>query len=56
MKPLRSAIGKFATGPQTEAIEAEVRQPIREASRAIQRERQKLWKMQVHEPSNEGAV
>lgn len=44
MLPLRSEIGKFPYGPQTDAA-AENRQAIREASAALQRERRKLWKM-----------
>lgn len=44
MKPLRSEIGRFPQGPQTEAAEA-ARQPIRDASQALQRERRKIWKM-----------
>lgn len=44
MKPLRSAIGKFPYGPQTE-IAAQNRQIIRDASAALQKERRKLWKM-----------
>lgn len=44
MRPLRSQIGQFPYGPQTD--EAEVnRERIREASQAIQTERRKLWKM-----------
>jgi len=45
MRPLKSAIGGFMYGPQTQVAE-ENRQTIREASHAIQRERRKLWKMQ----------
>lgn len=44
MKPLRSLIGKFPYGPQTDVAEAN-RQRIRDASTAIQVERRKLWKM-----------
>jgi hypothetical protein len=44
MKPLRSEIGKFPYGPQTDQAE-ENRQIIRNASVALQRERRKLWKM-----------
>lgn len=44
MKPLRSEIGRFPQGPQTEAAEI-ARQPIRDASQALQRERRKIWKM-----------
>lgn len=48
MEPLRSEIGRFPYGPQTDAAEAN-RQRIREASTAIQRERRKLWKMRTPE-------
>lgn len=44
MRPLRSEIGKFPYGPQTDQA-AKNRDAIREASRALQRERRKLWKM-----------
>lgn len=44
MLPLRSEIGKFPYGPQTDQAE-ENRKTIREASAALQRERRKLWKM-----------
>ena len=44
MRPLRSEIGRFPYGPQTDEAEAN-REEIREASTAIQRERRKLWKM-----------
>jgi uncharacterized membrane protein len=44
MKPLRSEIGRFPYGPQTDEAEAN-RERIREASDALQRERRKLWKM-----------
>ena len=44
MKPLRSHIGRFPYGPQTE-IAGQNRARILEASDAIQRERRKLWKM-----------
>jgi hypothetical protein len=44
MKPLRSEIGKFPYGPQTDQAEAN-REKIRQASAALQRERRKLWKM-----------
>jgi hypothetical protein len=53
MAPLKSAIGKFPYGPQTDAAE-ENRNVIREASQACQRERRKLHKMKVptvREPS-----
>lgn len=50
MAPLRSEIGRFPYGPQTDAAEAN-REAIREASAAIQRERRKLWKMKT--PSEE---
>jgi len=46
MKPLKSAIGRFPYGPQTDTAEAN-RQAIRDASDAIQRERRKLWKMRA---------
>lgn len=44
MGPVRSHIGKFPYGPQTDLAE-ENRQAIRDRSEAIQRERRKLWKM-----------
>jgi hypothetical protein len=44
MKPLRSEIGRFPYGPQTTIAEHN-RQTIRDLSKAIQRERVKLWKM-----------
>lgn len=44
MAPLRSEIGRFPYGPQTDAAEAN-RERISEMSEAIQRERRKLWKM-----------
>lgn len=44
MEPLRSEIGRFPYGPQTDAAEAN-REAIREASARIQSERRKLWKM-----------
>lgn len=44
MRPLRSEIGRFPFGPQTDAAERN-REAIREASAAIQRERRKLHKM-----------
>lgn len=44
MRPLRSEIGKFPYGPQTD-MARENRQKIRDASAALQRERRKLWKM-----------
>lgn len=47
MSPLRSAIGQFPFEPQTEAVL--VRQAeIRELSTAIQAQRRRLWKMQLH--------
>lgn len=46
MKPLRSEIGRFPYGAQTDAAEA-VREKVRESSDAIQRERRKLWKMRL---------
>lgn len=48
MGPLRSEIGRFPYGPQTDAAEAN-RQRIREASAALQRERRKLWKMRTRD-------
>lgn len=42
MAPLRSEIGRLATGPSTERS-----REIREASLALQRERRKLWKMRA---------
>lgn len=44
MKPLRSEIGKFPYGPQTDQAERN-RDRIRAASEALQRERRKLFKM-----------
>jgi hypothetical protein len=45
MRPLRTEIGRFPYGPQTDSAEAN-REAIRERSAAIQSERRKLWKMQ----------
>lgn len=47
MRPLRSAIGRFPYGPQTEIAETN-RLAIRAASARLQRERRKLFKMQAH--------
>ena len=44
MKPIKSEIGKFPYGPQTEQAEQN-RDTIRVVSEAIQTERRKLWKM-----------
>lgn len=44
MAPLRSEIGRFPYGPQTDLAESN-REAIREASERIQRERRKLHKM-----------
>lgn len=44
MGPIRSEIGRFPYGPQTDAAEAN-REAIRVASARIQSERRKLWKM-----------
>jgi len=44
MAPLRSEIGRFSYGPQTEIARAN-RASIRQASAEIQRERRKLFKM-----------
>lgn len=44
MAPLRSEIGRFPYGPQTDEAETH-RDVIRAASQAIQRERRKLFKM-----------
>lgn len=44
MAPLRSMIGRFPYGPQSDIAEQN-RQKIREASAAIKKERIKLWKM-----------
>jgi hypothetical protein len=46
MGPLRSEIGRFPYGAQTNEAERN-RQTIRDASAAIQRERRKLWKMRA---------
>ena len=48
MKPLRSEIGRFPYGPQSDLAERN-RQRIRDASQALQSERRKLWKMQRKE-------
>ncbi len=45
MAGIRPLIGQFPYGPQTAVAEAN-REQIRAASRAIQAERRKLWKMQ----------
>ncbi len=47
MKPLRSEIGRFPYGPDTEVAEQN-RKIIIDLSQDIQRERRKLWKMQKH--------
>lgn len=52
MVPLRSEIGRFPYGPQTDTADAN-RQAIREASAALQRERRKLWKMLKMPPKKE---
>jgi hypothetical protein len=44
MKPLKREIGRFPYGPNTDTAEKN-RQKIRAASRALQAERRKLWKM-----------
>ena len=44
MRPLRTEIGRFPYGPQSDLAERN-RQKIRDASAAIQRERRKLFKM-----------
>lgn len=44
MQPLRTEIGRFPYGAQTDAAER-VRDRIRAASAALQSERRKLWKM-----------
>ena len=44
MRPLRSEIGRFPYGPQTDIAEQN-REKIRETAAAIKRERIKLWKM-----------
>jgi len=48
MAPLRSEIGRFPYGPQSDAAERN-RDKIRAASDALQRERRKLWKMKTKE-------
>ena len=48
MAPLRSEIGRFPYGPQTDVAEKN-RELIRDASDALQRERRKLWKMKTKE-------
>lgn len=45
MIPIRTEIGRFPYGPQTEQAEAN-RDRIRAASAALQSERRKVWKMQ----------
>lgn len=47
MKPLRSEIGRFPYGPDTDAAEQN-RKIIVALSADIQKERRKLWKMQKH--------
>jgi len=49
MRPLRSEIGRFPYGPQTDIAEQN-RQVIREAAADIKRERIKLWKMLPEKP------
>jgi anti-sigma-K factor RskA len=44
MKPFRTRIGKFPYGPQTEQA-IETIQAVRKASKELQTERRKLWKM-----------
>jgi hypothetical protein len=44
MRPLRSEIGRFSYGPQTNTAEHN-REMIRKLSRQLQAERRKLWKM-----------
>lgn len=44
MAPLRSEIGRFPYGPQTDVAE-ENRDKIKAKSRELQSERRKLWKM-----------
>jgi hypothetical protein len=44
MRPLRREIGRFPYGPQTDTAERN-RDAIRAASKAVQSERRKLWKM-----------
>lgn len=51
MQPLRSEIGRFPYGAQTEAAES-VRNKIREASADLQAERRKLWKMKPRKKSS----
>ena len=48
MKPIRSEIGRFPYGPQTDAAERN-RDKIRAASESLQKERRKLWKMRTKE-------
>lgn len=49
MRPLRSEIGRFPYGPQTDIAEQN-REAIREAAASIKRERIKLWKMLPAQP------
>jgi hypothetical protein len=44
MTPLRSEIGRFPHQQRTDTVEAR-QNKIRNASKALQRERRKLWKM-----------
>src|SRR4051812_5740244 len=44
MKPLRSELGRLQYAPTTAAAEAR-HERVRDASKAIQTERRKLWKM-----------
>lgn len=44
MGPLRSEIGRFPYGPQTDQADHN-REVIRKASKRLQAERRKLWKM-----------
>jgi hypothetical protein len=49
MKPLRTFLGRFSYGPQTQAAHANY-DKVSTASHALQAERRKLWKMQNRKP------
>lgn len=45
MKPLRSYLGRAPYGPQTHTAQREIAR-VRKASKALQGERRRIWKMQ----------
>ena len=49
MGPLRTFLGRYSYGPQTVARHGQY-QKVSAASRALQAERRKLWKMQNRKP------